>query len=161
MSWLGRLFFKCPIGDFHCGLRAFRKDAIDGLHLQSLGMEFASAVTVKATLFRLRVTEVPTVLSPRARPAPTSSALGVTAGGTYVFFSADSPRWLFLYPGIALLLLGGAVGVWFIPGPRSLGSVTFDLHTLLFGAMAVLIGFQSIDFATFSKVFAIREGLLP
>ena len=161
LSWLGRLFFKCPIGDFHCGLRAFRKDAIDGLHLQSLGMEFASEMIVKATLFRLRVTEVPTVLSPDGRDRPPHLRTWRDGWRHLRFLLLYSPRWLFLYPGIALLLLGGAVGVWLIPGPRSLGSVTFDLHTLLFGAMAVLIGFQSIYFATFSKVFAIREGLLP
>ncbi len=161
LSWLGRLFFKCPIGDFHCGLRAFRKDAIDSLHLQSVGMEFASEMIVKATLFRLRVTEVPTVLSPDGRDRPPHLRTWRDGWRHLRFLLLYSPRWLFLYPGIVLLLLGGAVGVWLIPGPRSLGRITFDLHTLLFGAMAVLIGFQSIYFATFSKVFAIREGLLP
>ena len=161
LSWLGRLFFKSPVGDFHCGLRAFRKDAIDSLQLQSLGMEFASEMVVKATLFHLKITEVPTVLSPDGRDRPPHLRTWHDGWRHLRFLLLYSPRWLFLYPGIVLFLLGLAVGVWLLPGPRSVGSITFDLHTLLFGAMAVLIGFQSIYFATFSKVFAIREGLLP
>jgi glycosyltransferase involved in cell wall biosynthesis len=161
LSWVGRLFFKSTIGDFHCGLRAFRKDAIDRLHLQSVGMEFASEMIVKATLFRLRVTEVPTVLSPDGRGRPPHLRTWRDGWRHLRFLLLYSPRWLFLYPGIALLLVGIAIGLWLLPGPREVGRVTFDLHTLLFGAMVVLIGFQSIYFATFTKVFAIREGLLP
>ena len=161
LSWLGRLFFKSPIGDFHCGLRAFRKDAIDGLQLQSSGMEFASEMIVKASLFHLRVTEVPTVLSPDGRNRPPHLRTWRDGWRHLRFLLLYSPRWLFLYPGIALLLFGLAMSAWLLPGPQTVGNVTFDLHTLLFGAMLALIGFQSIYFATFSKVFAIREGLLP
>jgi glycosyltransferase involved in cell wall biosynthesis len=161
LSWLGRLFFKSPIGDFHCGLRAFRKDAIDSLQLQSGGMEFASEMIVKASLFRLRVTEVPTVLSPDGRDRPPHLRTWHDGWRHLRFLLLFSPRWLFLYPGIALLLLGVALGCWLLPGPRSIGTVTFDLHTLLFGAMAVLIGSQSIFFSVFSKVITIRERLVP
>lgn len=161
LSWLGRLFFKSPIGDFHCGLRAFRKDAIDSLHLQSPGMEFASEMIVKATLFHLRVTEVPTVLSPDGRDRPPHLRTWHDGWRHLRFLLLFSPRWLFLYPGIALLLLGVAINFWLLPGPRAIGRVTFDLHTLLFGATAVLIGLQSVYFAIFSKVFAIREKLVP
>ena len=161
LSWLGRLFFKSPIGDFHCGLRAFRKDAIDSLQLQSVGMEFASEMIVKASLFHLRVTEVPTVLSPDGRDRPPHLRTWRDGWRHLRFLLLFSPRWLFLYPGVAFLLLGVAVGFWLLPGPRRIGTVTFDLHTLLFGAMAVLIGFQSIYFAIFSKVFAVTEGLVP
>jgi len=161
LSWLGRLFFKSTIGDFHCGLRAFRKEAIDRLDLQSLGMEFASEMIVKATLFHLRVTEIPTVLSPDGRDRPPHLRTWRDGWRHLRFLLLFSPRWLFLYPGIAVLLLGIGVFAWLLPGPRQVGRVTFDLHTLLFGAMFILIGFQSIYFAIFSKVFAIREGLLP
>ena len=161
LSWLGRLFFKSAIGDFHCGLRAFRKDAIDSLRLQSLGMEFASEMIVKATLFHLRVTEVPTVLSPDGRDRPPHLRTWRDGWRHLRFLLLFSPRWLFLYPGIALLLLGVAVGFWLLPGPRRIGTITFDLHTLLFGAMAILIGFQSIYFAVFSKVFAVTQELVP
>jgi glycosyltransferase involved in cell wall biosynthesis len=161
LSWLGRLFFKSTIGDFHCGLRAFRKEAIERLHLQSLGMEFASEMVVKATLFHLRVTEVPTVLSPDGRDRPPHLRTWRDGWRHLRFLLLFSPRWLFLYPGIAVLLLGAGVVSWLLPGPQQVGRVTFDLHTLLFGAMFILIGFQSIYFAVFSKVFAIREGLMP
>jgi glycosyltransferase involved in cell wall biosynthesis len=161
LSRLGRLFFKSPIGDFHCGLRAFRKEAIDSLQLQSSGMEFASEMIVKATLFHLRVTEVPTVLSPDGRDRPPHLRTWRDGWRHLRFLLLFSPSWLFLYPGISLFVLGVAMSIWLLPGPQKVRGVTFDLHTLLFGAMSVLMGFQSIYFATFSKVFAIREGLLP
>jgi len=161
LSWLGRLFFKCPIGDFQCGLRGFRKDAIDKLNLQTLGMEFSSEMVVKATLFNLRIAEIPTVLSPDGRDRSPHLRTWRDGWRYLRFLLLFSPRWLFLYPGMALLLLGAAVSAVLLPGPLTIGSVVFDYHTLLFGAMAILIGFQSINFAVFSKIFATSEGLLP
>ncbi len=161
LSWLGRLFFESPVRDFHCGMRGFRKDAIEGLQLRALGMEFASEMIVKATLFHLAVTEIPTVLSPDGRDRPPHLRTWRDGWRHLRFLLLYSPRWLFLYPGIALFILGIAISLWLIPGPQKIGRVTFDIHTLLFGAMVILIGFQSINFAAFSKVFAITEGLLP
>jgi glycosyltransferase involved in cell wall biosynthesis len=161
LTAIGRLFFKSPIGDFHCGLRAFRKDAIEKLQLRTMGMEFASEMVVKASIFGLRVTEIPTTLSPDRRDRAPHLRTWRDGWRHLRFLLLYSPRWLFLYPGIALFVIGSAVGLWLIPGPRHVGSVTLDVHTLLFAAMVVLIGFQSILFATFSKVFAITEGLLP
>ena len=161
LTGIGRLFFKSPLGDFHCGLRAFRKDAIERLQLRTLGMEFASEMIVKAARFGLRVTEIPTTLSPDGRNRAPHLRTWHDGWRHLRFLLLYSPRWLFLYPGIASLLLGISVSVWLLPGPRMIGTVGFDVHTLLFAAMAILIGFQSILFATFSKVFAISEGLLP
>jgi glycosyltransferase involved in cell wall biosynthesis len=161
LTAIGRLFFKSPIGDFHCGLRAFRKDAIESLGLRTLGMEFASEMVVKATAFHLRVTEIPTTLSPDGRHHASHLRTWRDGWRHLRFLLLYSPRWLFLYPGIALFVLGIAVGVLLLPGPVTIGNVGFDVHTLLFAAMAILIGFQSILFATFTKVFAISEGLLP
>ena len=161
LSWLGRLFFKCPIGDFQCGLRGFRKDAIDKLNLQTLGMEFSSEMVVKATLFNLRIAEIPIVLSPDGRDRSPHLRTWRDGWRYLRFLLLFSPRWLFLYPGMALLLLGAALSAVLLPGPLTIGSVVFDYHTLLFGAMAILIGFQSINFAVFSKIFATAEGLLP
>jgi glycosyltransferase involved in cell wall biosynthesis len=161
LTAIGRLFFKSPIGDFHCGLRAFRKDAIEKLQLRTMGMEFASEMVVKASIFGLRVTEIPTTLSPDRRDRAPHLRTWRDGWRHLRFLLLYSPRWLFLYPGIGLFVIGSAVGLWLIPGPRHVGSVTLDVHTLLFSAMVVLIGFQSILFATFSKVFAITEGLLP
>ena len=161
LSGLGRLFFGCPVGDFQCGLRGFRKDAIDRLELQTTGMEFSTEMVVKATLFNLKIIEIPTTLAPDGRDRP-SHLRTWRDGWRYLrFLLLYSPRWLFLYPGMILLLLGLAVSLWLLPGPRTIGSTTFDYHTLLFGAMAILIGFQSINFAVFTKVFAITERLLP
>lgn len=124
-------------------------------------MEFASEMIVKATLFRLAVTEIPTTLSPDGRGRPPHLRTWRDGWRHLRFLLLYSPRWLFLYPGIFLLVLGVAISLWLLPGPQKIGSVTFDIHTLLFASMAILIGFQSINFAAFSKVFAITEGLLP
>jgi len=161
LSWLGRLFFGCPVGDFQCGLRAFRKDAIDRLELQTTGMEFSTEMVVKATLFKLRIAEIPTMLSPDGRDRPPHLRTWRDGWRYLRFLLLYSPRWLFLYPGIALFLVGISMSIWLFPGPRTIGSTTFDYHTLLFGAMAMLIGFQSINFAVFTKLFAISERLLP
>lgn len=161
LSWIGRLFFKCPVGDFHCGLRAFRKDAIERLCLQTQGMEFASEMVVKATLFDLRLAEVPTTLSPDGRNRAPHLRTWRDGWRHLRFLLLYSPRWLFFYPGVLLLLLGTTAGAWLLPGPRRIGTVTFDVHTLLFAAMAILIGFQSINFAVFTKIFAVTRGLLP
>jgi glycosyltransferase involved in cell wall biosynthesis len=161
LTGLGRLFFKSPVGDFHCGLRAFRKDAIEELGLRTMGMEFATEMVVKATAFGLRVTEIPTTLSPDRRDRAPHLRTWRDGWRHLRFLLLYSPRWLFLYPGTALFALGIILSAALLPGPRKIGSVTFDVHTLLFGAMAILIGFQSVVFATFTKIFAISEGLLP
>jgi glycosyltransferase involved in cell wall biosynthesis len=161
LTGVGRLFFKSPVGDFHCGLRAFRKDAIERLELRTLGMEFASEMVVKATRFHLRVTEVPTTLSPDGRDRAPHLRTWSDGWRHLRFLLLYSPRWLFLYPGIAMFFVGLVASALLLPGPRMVGPIGFDVNTLLFSAMLILIGFQSIVFATFTKVFAISEGLLP
>ncbi|MFZ0977983.1 MAG: glycosyltransferase family 2 protein [Candidatus Acidiferrales bacterium] len=161
LSWIGRLFFGCPVGDFQCGLRAFRKDAIERLELQTTGMEFSTEMVVKATLFHLRIIEIPTTLSPDGRDRPPHLRTWRDGWRYLRFLLLYSPRWLFLYPGAILFLFGTAIGLWLLPGPRTVGGVTFDYHTLLFCAMAILIGFQSINFAVFTKTFAVTERLVP
>jgi glycosyltransferase involved in cell wall biosynthesis len=161
LSWIGKLFFACPVGDFHCGLRGFRRDAIGKLELQTSGMEFASEMVVKATLFNLKIAEVPTVLSPDGRDRPPHLRTWRDGWRHLRFLLLYSPRWLFFYPGALLFVLGALSSAWLIPGPRTIHGVTFDIHTLLFAAMATLIGYESIVFAVFTKTFAITEHLLP
>ena len=161
LSGLGRLFFGCAVGDFQCGLRGFRKDSIDRLDLQTTGMEFSTEMVVKATLFGLRTIEIPTTLSPDGRDRPPHLRTWRDGWRYLRFLLLYSPRWLFLYPGVALLVLGACIELWLLPGPRTVGKVIFDYNTLLFGAMAILIGFQSVNFAVFTKMFAIAEHLLP
>jgi glycosyltransferase involved in cell wall biosynthesis len=161
LSGIGRLFFKAPCGDFHCGLRGFSKEAYKRMDLRTTGMEFASEMVVKATLFKMRVAEVPTTLSPDGRDRPPHLRRWHDGWRHLRFLLLYSPRWLFLYPGLMLIILGAVAGLLLLLAPRVVGSIRFDVHTLLYAAMAVLLGFQSVVFALFSKVFAISEGLLP
>jgi glycosyltransferase involved in cell wall biosynthesis len=161
LTGIARLFFKTPIGDIYCGLRAFRKDAIERLELRTLGMEYANEMVVKATTFGLRIAEIPTTLSPDGRDRPPHLRTWRDGWRTLRFLLLYSPRWLFLYPGIVSFVFGIVVAAALLPGPLMIGKVGFDVDTLLFAAMAILIGFQSIVFATFTKLFAISEGLLP
>jgi hypothetical protein len=161
LSWIGRLFFNAPCGDFHCGLRGFSKAAYELMDLRTTGMEFASEMVVKATLFKMRIDEVPTTLSPDRRNRPPHLRSWRDGWRHLRFLLLYSPRWLFLYPGFFLIILGTITGVLLLPGPRTMGGIQFDVHTLLYAAMAVLLGFQSVVFATLTKVFGISEGLLP
>lgn len=161
LTAVGRILFPNPCGDFHCGLRGFRKDAALRMNLQTTGMEFASEMVVKATLLGMRVTEVPTTLSPDGRSRAPHLRTWRDGWRHLRFLLLYSPRWLFLYPGLALVALGLGVGIWILPGPQTVGTVTFDVHTLLYAAVAVSIGYQSIAFGFFTKIFAIQEGLMP
>ena len=161
LTAVARLFFKAPIGDIYCGLRAFRREVVEQLGLRTQGMEYANEMVVKATTFGLRITEIPTTLSPDGRGRPPHLRTWRDGWRTLRFLLLYSPRWLFLYPGMALLTVGITVGAMLLPGPLMVGKIGFDVDTLLFAAMAVLIGFQSIVFAGFTKLFGISEGLLP
>ncbi len=161
LTWVGQLFFSSPAGDFHCGLRGFRRDSILKLDLQTTGMEFASEMVVKASLYKLRITEVPTVLSPDGRSRPPHLRTWRDGWRHLRFLLLYSPRWLFLYPGTALMIWGLIVSIWLLPGTQKIGGISFDVHTLLYGAIAIIVGFQAVTFAFFTKVFAISEKLLP
>jgi len=161
LTAIGRLFFQSPCGDFHCGMRGFSKNAIIRLDLRTTGMEFASEMVVKATLHKLRIAEVPTTLSPDGRSSPPHLRTWRDGWRHLRFLLLYSPRWLFLFPGTLLMLAGLVTGALLLIKPRTIGTVTFDVHSLLYSAMAILIGFQSITFALFTKIFAISEGLLP
>jgi glycosyltransferase involved in cell wall biosynthesis len=161
LSFVGRLFFHAPCGDFHCGLRGFSMQAYRRMDLQTTGMEFASEMVVKASLFGMKIAEVPTTLSPDRRDRPPHLRSWRDGWRHLRFLMMYSPRWSFLYPGLALLLGGSAAALWLLPGPRRLGSVTIDIHTLLYAIMAILIGFQAVAFSIFTKVFAITGKLLP
>lgn len=161
LSFIGRLFFSSPIGDFHCGLRGFDKKAIETLDLRTTGMEFASEMVVKATLLGLRLAEVPTTLSPDGRSRPPHLRSWRDGWRHLRFLLLYSPRWLFLYPGLALILVGLVLGGLILQGPRIIGSLTLDVNTLLYAGTAVLVGYQSVMFAVFTKTYAMGVGLLP
>jgi glycosyltransferase involved in cell wall biosynthesis len=161
LTAIGRLFFGSPCGDFHCGMRAIRKDSFQRMDIRSTGMEFASEMVVKASLLRMMVSEVPTTLNPDGRNRPPHLRTWRDGWRHLRFLLMYSPRWLFLYPGILLMIAGLLGCVLLLPGRRVFHGIGFDVHTLLYAFVAVLLGFQLIAFATFTKVFAITEGLLP
>lgn len=160
-SALARWWFRTPIHDIHCGMRAFRRDMWLSLDQRCTGMEFASEMVIKASLFGAKTAEIPVTLSPDGRTSHPPHLKTFRDGWRHLrFFLLFSPRWLFLMPGLALVL-AGAIG-YALAMPRvTIGKMTFDVHTLLFASLAIICGYQSIAFALMTKVFAIMEGLLP
>lgn len=160
LSFIGRLFFKSNIGDFHCGLRGFNREAIVALNLKTTGMEFASEMIVKASLKQLRIAEVPTILHPDGRNRPPHLRTWRDGWRHLIFLLMYSPRWLFLYPGLALTVLGFVGMLLILPGPLVIGSVVFDIHTLLLSATAIIIGVQTLYSFLLAKQFTLKYGLL-
>jgi glycosyltransferase involved in cell wall biosynthesis len=161
LTKLGRVLFRSPSGDFHCGMRAFRRSSILALGLRTAGMEFASEMIVRATLANLRITEVPVILSPDGRTRAPHLRPWRDGWRHLRFLLLYSPRWLFLYPGIVLMIAGTAIGIALLPGPLDVGGVALDANTLVYCAVAVIIGFQAVTFSVFARAFAITAGLLP
>jgi glycosyltransferase involved in cell wall biosynthesis len=162
LSLAGRLFFRVPIGDFHCGLRGFSREAIRNLGLTSPGMEFASEMIVKAAFKRLRCSEVPTVLSPDGRSGAPHLRTWQDGWRHLRFLVLHSPRWLFFYPGLVLLALGLVGVALLLPGPlRVTPTTVLDVHSLLAASFSVLIGVQLISFSILARRYAALEGVLP
>jgi glycosyltransferase involved in cell wall biosynthesis len=161
LSFIGRLFFKAPCGDFHCGMRAFSRDSYDRMELRSLGMEFASEMVVKSVFLQLKITEVPTTLSPDGRSRAPHLRTWRDGWRHLRFLLLYSPRWLFLYPGIALTLIGIGGTLWLSEGTRTIGSLSLDVHTMMYALMLVIVGVQASTFGIFAKIIGIRERLLP
>ena len=161
LSFVGRLFFPSAIGDFHCGLRGFRRDSAIALGLQATGMEFASEMVVKATLAKQKVTEVPTTLVKDGRSRKPHLRSFRDGWRHLRFLLLFSPRWLFFIPGLVLLLVGLGLGGAVAAGPVNIGGVSFDVDTLVACGACVDIGFQAILFWLFTQVYAGAEGFLP
>lgn len=161
LTGIGRLFFRCPAGDFHCGLRGFSADAYRRMDLRTTGMEYASEMVIKATLLGQKIVEVPTTLDPDGRSRPPHLRPWRDGWRHLRFMLLYAPSWLFVIPGWVLLIAGLLVMAWLIPGPRTLGGVVLDVHTLLYAAAAALVGFQSVAFGTLATTFAVSRGLLP
>src|SRR5690606_9931587 len=161
LSYIGRLFFRSKIGDFHCGLRAFNKESIMRLGLQTGGMEFASEMVVKATLQGYDIREVPTTLSPDGRSRAQHLNTWRDGWRHLRFLLLYSPRWLFLIPGLVFMTLGLVAGIALSTGPVTVGEVAFDVDTLVGAGAALVIGFQAVLFALLTKVYAMQEGFLP
>ncbi len=161
LTGIGKLFFRCTVSDFNCGLRAFLKDAYRVMDLRTTGMEFASEMIVKATLKQMRIGEVPIIFYKDGRSRPPHLHPWRDGWRHLRFQLLYTPRWLFLGPGITLFFLGLLTFAWLLPGPQSVAGIVFDVHTLLVGGLACVLGFQLVYFAVFAEVFAVSEGLLP
>jgi glycosyltransferase involved in cell wall biosynthesis len=161
LTAIGRILFRSPVKDFHCGLRGFRREAILDLDLRTTGMEFASEMVVKATLNKLNIVEVPTTLSPDGRSRAPHLRTWRDGWRHLRFLLLYSPRWLFLYPGMVLFLVGIVLGGVLLTGPIQVGEHALDVSALVYAMAAVLIGFQAILFAAFSRAFVANEGLMP
>ncbi len=161
LSFIGRLFYPSAIGDFHCGLRGYNREAIKGLDLQTTGMEYASEMVVKATLMHLRMTEVPTTLSPDGRSRAPHLRSFRDGWRHLKFLLMHSPRWLFLYPGAVLFVLGLILIAALLPGPLRIGSVTFDIHTMLAGSGCMILGAQMILFSLYTNAYAKVSRFIP
>src|SRR6202521_5061952 len=161
LTLMSRLFFHAPVGDTHCGLRAFRKDAYEKMRLRSTGMEFASEMVIKAALKGMRITEVAVVLRPDGRSRPPHLRTWRDGWRHLRFMLLFSPRWLFLYPGLALFAVGAVLSALLVAGPLYIAGVRLDIHTLLVAGFLSLVGYQLVLFAVFTKIFAIRMGFHP
>jgi glycosyltransferase involved in cell wall biosynthesis len=165
LSAVGRVFFRIPVRDFHCGLRAFRRDAILALDLRTTGMEFASEMVVKSSLAGLRMTEVATTLSPDGRSRPPHLRSWRDGWRHLRFLLLFSPRWLFFYPGLIMLAAGVTLSAALLPGPLVLhfGATTrtLDVDSLTYALGLVLIGTHITVFAVSAKIFGTLEGFLP
>ena len=161
LSFVGRLFFRTPVGDFHCGLRGFSREAIQRLRLVSPGMEFATEMVAKASLAGLRVQEVPTTLSPDGRDRPPHLRTWRDGWRHLLFMLLFTPRWLFLFPGIALLLAGFLGTAWLLRGPMLFGAVGFDVHSMLYLSAMTILGAQLVQFAVLVKWVAVVSRMVP
>jgi len=158
LSWLGRVLFKSPIRDFHCGLRGFSRDAIRGLGLRTTGMEFASELVVKSTLAGLTVGEVPTTLKKDGRSRPPHLRSWRDGWRHLRFLLIFSPKWLFLYPGIIAFVIGLLGSIALLFGPVEIGSVGFDVSSQLYLSALAVVGYQGVVFWLLTKMYGQREG---
>ncbi len=161
LTFIGRLLFRCPSKDFHCGLRGFTKKAALRMELRTTGMEFASEMVIKASQGKMKIAEVPITLYKDGRSRPPHLRSWRDGWRHLRFMLLFSPRWLFFYPGLLLCIIGAAGFVSLILGPIQIGKINFDTNSLLVFAMGIQLGFQLIFFAAFARLYTAQVGLLP
>ena len=161
LSAVGRIFYRTPVGDFHCGLRGFNAAAIRALKLNTQGMEFASEMVIKSTIMGYRIEEVPTTLSPDGRSRPPHLRSWRDGWLHLKLLMSFAPHWLFYYPGITIFTIGILLFSALFFGPVTIGSLTFDIAALILACAAIITGAQMVFFYGLARVFAFRFGLLP
>lgn len=161
LSTIGRILYKSPIRDFHCGLRGYNKESIQKLNLHTTGMEYASEMVVQATLHELKICEVPTTLKKDGRDRPPHLRSWSDGWRHLTFLLMHAPNWLFLYPGILLFLVGIFLSAKIIIDPIIINDITFDVNTLVYSAIATIIGFQLVLFYVLTIKYATKTKLIP
>ncbi|NDJ33909.1 MAG: glycosyltransferase family 2 protein [Chloroflexi bacterium] len=161
LTFLGNVLFSTGMSDFHCGLRGFRRDAIQRLDLQTTGMEFASEMVIRSSLADLKRTEIPITLYPDGRSRPPHLRTWRDGWRHLQFMLLYSPKWVFILPGVILLLLSSMVTIVLLFGPVSIGGTVFDVHTLIVAAAVMLNSIQFILMGLLAIVFTARQHMLP
>lgn len=161
LSFIARLFFPCKIGDYHCGLRGYNRESILRLGLVTTGMEYASEMVVKATLNHLKIAEVPTTLKKDGRSHAPHLRSWSDGWRHLKFLLMHSPNWLFMYPGLILFFLGLALTVVLSFGNIQIGPVGLGIHTLMYAAAAMMVGFNLVMFSLFVRSYASITGFIP
>ncbi len=161
LSFIGKLFFRAAVNDFHCGIRAFTRQAVERMNLQTTGMELASEIVIKASILGMKVCEVPTRLFPDGRGRPPHLRSFRDGWRHLRFLLLYSPAWLFLYPGLFLLTAGGLLSLLLFFGPVNIGFRYIDFHTFIAAGSLSYLGLNMVSFAAITRVYAYHSGLLP
>lgn len=162
LSFIGRLFFEIPVGDFHCGLRGFSRAAVGRMDLATTGMEFASEMVVKSSLNGLTICEVPTTLKPDGRSRPPHLKTWRDGWRHLKFLLMYSPKWLFFFPGLFFVLFGLVLAGALLPGTLQIGSgFSLGLNSFLTGCLLAIVGSQLITFGAVARYYAAVSGILP
>ncbi len=161
LSGIGKLFFKSPINDFHSGLRAFKRDSIMNLELQTTGMEYASEMVVKATLFKLKITEVPIILFPDGRSRKPHLRSWRDGWRHLRFLLLYSPKWLFYLPGILIFLFGLVIMTILSFGEIRISSIVFGINTMVFSSLFIILGFNLALLGLYTNIFTMNSKITP
>jgi len=161
LSWIGRVLFRTHIRDMHCGLRGFSKEAFKRMDLKTSGMEYASEMVVKACIMNIKLCEVPTTLNKDGRSRPPHLRPWRDGWRHLRFMLLYSPRWVFWYPGWLLFAIGLFLMAWIFPGPREINGIVLDIHSMLYGEVIAIVGYQATTFGYIAKKLGIRIGILP
>ncbi len=161
LSLIGKIIYRVPINDFHCGLRAFSRDAFTRMDLRTSGMEYASEIVIKSRLHDLKIAEVPTKLHKDGRDRPPHLRPWRDGWRHLKFMMLLSPKWLFWYPGLISFLVGAIVLLWLLPGSYTIGNITFDIHTMFYAGLMILVGFQAMTFGVITRKLGFILGVLP
>ena len=161
LSFVGRVLYGAPVGDFQCGLRGFVRDKILALNLITEQLEFCPEMVMRAAMAGMKIVEVPTTLKPDGRSRKPHLRTWHDGWRHLKLLLTFAPFSLFLYPGLLLLGLGSLLFLPLLFTPVSLGGVTLDTGTMIFAATFIITGFQLVWFHALARLFAVRMSLLP